>query len=169
MTRYAPEIRFDRNRSPMAAVQPKVGQICPTANPATIMVQCEGQSPVPARLIASVDRSLLAGKESIGRSVLLVFENGDPALPIIVGVLENLIDDMVALAIESSEAGPQDNPEVLVDGEKITFQAKEELVLRCGTGSITLTHKGKIIIKGTDIVSRAANTNKIKGSSVELN
>jgi hypothetical protein len=153
----------------MAAMQPQVGQICPTSNPATIMVQCEGQSPVPARLIASVDRSLLARKESIGRRVLLVFENGDPDYPIIVGVLENLIDDMVALEIESSEAGPQEKPEVLVDGKKITFQAEQEIVLKCGKGSITLTNEGKIIIKGTDIVSRATNTNKIKGSSVELN
>lgn len=155
--------------SSMDTMQPQIGRICPTDNPAVILVECPGQPPVPARLISSVDRSMLAKKENIGRSVLLVFENGDPEYPIIVGVLENLIDDMVALELEAAKDQPQEKPDVIVDGKKITLQAEQEIVLQCGKGSITLKKEGKIIIKGTNIISRASEGNKIKGSYVDLN
>ncbi len=47
--------------------------------------------------------------------------------------------------------------------------AKEQLVLRCGKASITLTRAGKILIKGSYVLSRSSGVNRIKGGSVQLN
>lgn len=47
--------------------------------------------------------------------------------------------------------------------------AKEQLVLRCGKASITLTKAGKVLIKGSYVLSRSSGVNRIKGGSVQLN
>lgn len=99
--------------------------------------------------------------------VLLVFENGDPALPIIVGIIRDSLYPLIpsgemTLPIER----PQDG---IVDGRKVVLDAKEEIVLRCGKSSVTLRKDGKIVVRGAQIVSRASGINKIKGSAVRLN
>ena len=53
--------------------------------------------------------------------------------------------------------------------DELTIEAKQNLVLRCGDGSITLRNDGKILIKGKDLVSRAKRLNRIKGGSVAIN
>ena len=97
------------------------------------------------------------GAFHIGHQVLLVFERGDRRLPIVIGVL--------------SRGGEQQREAVLldVDGRRLIVDAREQLVLRCGTASITLTATGKVIIEGSYVVSRSSGVNRIKGGSVQLN
>ena len=47
--------------------------------------------------------------------------------------------------------------------------AKEQLVLRCGKASITLTKAGKVMIQGSYVLSRSTGVNRVKGGSVQLN
>ena len=47
--------------------------------------------------------------------------------------------------------------------------ALDQLVLRCGKASITLTKAGKVLIQGTYLSSRSSGVNRIKGGSVQLN
>jgi hypothetical protein len=49
------------------------------------------------------------------------------------------------------------------------FEATEEISITCGKSSITLRKDGRVVIKGTDLVSRAARTNKIRGAAVKIN
>lgn len=97
----------------------------------------------------------------IGREVLLMFEAGDPMRPIIVGCLQ------------ADEAWPLDEAPAQVeadaDGQRLVVTAKEEIVLRCGQASITLTKAGKVLIRGTYVSSRSSGVNRIKGGSVQLN
>ncbi|PTR08968.1 hypothetical protein C8R32_10447 [Nitrosospira sp. Nsp5] len=97
----------------------------------------------------------------IGRQVALMFEGADPSRPIIMGVLQE------------GEGWPRDQKpeqvEVDVDGERMLVTAKEQLVLRCGKASITLTKAGKVMIKGSYVLSRSSGVNRIKGGSVQLN
>jgi hypothetical protein len=98
--------------------------------------------------------------EQIGRSLVLAFENGDPTLPIVVGVLRSGVNQ------------PLDAPgqvQIDADGERMIVSAKQQLVLKCGKASITLTNAGKVIIEGSYVVSRSTGTNRIKGGSVQLN
>jgi hypothetical protein len=53
--------------------------------------------------------------------------------------------------------------------EVLEFTAEREIVFRCGKASITLTCEGKVIVRGTHIVSRSSGVNRIKGAYVELN
>jgi hypothetical protein len=53
--------------------------------------------------------------------------------------------------------------------EDLVIEAKKNLTLRCGEGSITLREDGKILIKGKDLVSQAQRTIRIKGGSVAIN
>jgi hypothetical protein len=53
--------------------------------------------------------------------------------------------------------------------EILHLQATQELTLRVGDGSITIRADGKILIRGTDLVSHAKRTNRIKGGAVSIN
>jgi hypothetical protein len=97
----------------------------------------------------------------IGRKVVLMFEGGDPDRPIVMGVLRE------------SEGWPLADPtgqvEIDSDGERMIVTAKEQVVLRCGKASITLTKAGKVLIQGSYVLSRSSGVNRIKGGSVQLN
>ena len=115
----------------------------------------EGTSAVPAR--TSVD---LHGPH-IGQSVVLMFERGDPARPIVIGVLR----DHPAWPAADKPA----QVDVDADGQRMTVSAREQLVLRCGKASITLTKAGKVLVEGSYVLSRSTGVNRIKGGSVQLN
>ena len=53
--------------------------------------------------------------------------------------------------------------------DALVLEAKHELTLRVGDGSITIRADGKILIKGTDLVSHAKRMNRIKGGAVSIN
>lgn len=53
--------------------------------------------------------------------------------------------------------------------DELVIEAGASLTLRVGGGSITLREDGRILIKGSDLVSHAARLNRIRGGSVEIN
>ena len=99
----------------------------------------------------------------IGKSVALLFENGDPGKPLIIGKIK--VPGHLGYELkERTEVIETD-----LDGERLTFTADKEIVLRCGKASITLTRAGKIIIRGAYLLNRSSGVNKIKGASVQIN
>lgn len=96
--------------------------------------------------------------QDIGREVVVVFEEGDPARPIIIG-----------LVAPPAPVKPAHNVEVTADGKRVTITAAEEIVLKCGEASITLTKAGKVLIRGAYVSSRSSGANRIKGGSVQIN
>ena len=97
----------------------------------------------------------------IGRQVVLTFESGDPDRPIVMGVLRGSVGWPLAWR--------PNQVEVDADGERMIVSAKEQVVLRCGKASITLTKAGKVLIQGSYVLSRSSGVNRIKGGSVQLN
>jgi hypothetical protein len=97
----------------------------------------------------------------IGRQVTIMFESGNPRMPIIMGVLRN--SNGWALGADPAEVY------VDADGERLTVTAKEQLVLRCGKASITLTKTGKVVIQGTYVSNRSSGVMRLKGGSVQIN
>ncbi|MGD8910646.1 MAG: DUF6484 domain-containing protein [Chromatiales bacterium] len=99
------------------------------------------------------------GLKDIGFEVALLFENGDPLLPMVIGRIQN------------PEPNETDSQQVSadVDGERLTLKADREIVLKCGKASITLTRAGKVILRGKYLLSRSSGVNRIKGGSVQIN
>lgn len=51
----------------------------------------------------------------------------------------------------------------------LDFVAKDRIELRCGGSSLTMSKEGKVILKGSQVVTRASRVNKIKGAAVKIN
>lgn len=112
---------------------------------------CPGEA-LPARSTVPLRHAM------VGRELLVVFEDGNPQWPIIVGVIE-----------PPEVAAPAGDTAVLADDERQVISAEREIVLRCGDASITLTRAGKVLIKGRYILSRSSGYNKIKGAAIDIN
>ncbi len=107
-----------------------------------------------ARSVVPIDRG------SVGSEAVLVFENGNPERPIILGLLRS----------NQPTTAPQKLPlNVTVDNERVEISAEQEIVLKCGKASITLTRAGKVLIRGAYLLSRSSGVNRIKGGSVQIN
>lgn len=101
-----------------------------------------------------------------GQEVALGFVNGDPASPIILGLIQKTREQQKSVPAESNE---EKNVNVQLDGERLTLSAEREIVLKCGESSITLTRAGKVILKGAYLSTHATGLNRIKGGSVQIN
>jgi Domain of unknown function (DUF6484) len=100
--------------------------------------------------------------DHIGKKVALMFVGGDGSKPIVMGVLRG-----------NNECWPLTEQlgqvEVDADGQRMIVSAKEQVFLKCGKASITLTKAGKILIQGTYVLSRSSGVNRVKGGSIQLN
>ena len=97
----------------------------------------------------------------IGQAVVLMFEQGDPLRPLVMGVVRG------HAGWPETDRPAQVN--VDADGQRLVVNAKDQLVLRCGKASITLTRAGKVLIEGAYVLSRSTGVNRVKGGSVQLN
>lgn len=100
-------------------------------------------------------------RDMVGRQVLVIPEADGP---IVTGVMQP-----PAAALPEPEAGPAAPFELLVEGQRVILDVRDQLVLRCGEASITLTREGKILLHGTYISSRSRGVHRISGGSIELN
>jgi len=118
--------------------------------------------PLEARSIVSVEAA------HVGREVALLFEGGDVEKPVIMGFIRSSPSpaENYRKPVSAETALPVSTE---VDGERIVFDANQEIVLRCGSASITLTRAGKILLRGKYVLSRSSGVNRIKGGSVQIN
>ena len=146
----------------------RIGKVAGTDASGQVLIDYPGnvQGHLPARLTSSAKEKLRQGSP-VGRDVLLAFENNDPGCPVIIDTLYSLLDEITEQSGNLLEV--QKPEEVTVDRKRLVFDAEEEIVLRCGEASITLTSAGKVLIKGSYLISRSSGANRIKGGSVQIN
>lgn len=167
MTKTSGQNKNIADEGTLALLHPRTGRIESSKNPGEILVTYDGEGPYPARLLSGISRLDLLSDSFVGREVLLVFDGGRADKPIVVGVLENVLETLVCLDGEA-DSRPSSMEDPSCNGRTVV-EADKEMVLRCGEGSISIKKEGRIVIRGREIVSRASGTNKIKGGSVELN
>ena len=146
-------VRFPYSQPTLPGV--KIGTLVGFEETGVPLVRFAGAAadlPVPARSTVSLPLEL------IGREVTLVFENGDPGKPIISGCIEPLHGVRSQPMVQAS-----------VDGSQLILSAEQEVLIRCGKSSITLTRAGKVLIRGAYLSSRSSGVNRIKGGSVQIN
>lgn len=152
----------------------RAGWLVATDDTGRLLVNFPGnpQGPVAAQLALAVDPQSLRTAVSRNQKVVLLFENGDPGLPFIVGLIQETSPSPLVDALLEAQAPtppPLAQAEAHVDGRRVVIEGKDEIVLKCGEASITLRRNGKVIVKGTYLESRATGTHRIKGGSVEIN
>lgn len=127
--------------------------------------------------------TLAINAEHIGRQVALLFTRGDLSNPLIIGLIHSplmdLLDNFSVSVVEPEQAElpvnePDENTtglstDAFVDGKRVILEGREEVVLKCGDASITLTKAGKIMIRGKYILNRSTGVNRILGGSVQVN
>ena len=62
-----------------------------------------------------------------------------------------------------------DGEDVHLTGRRVVIEAAEGVELRCGDGAVTIRETGKVVVRGTEVVSRARGANKVRGASVAIN
>jgi hypothetical protein len=152
----------------------KIGCLAPGSKAGALLVDFEGNAagPLAARSVAALNQATIREALMSRQPVVLLFENGDPRLPIIVGLLP-LDPGAVLLGplLHSPAASPATaNPtEARVDGKRVVLEGEREVVLRCGDASITLHRDGKLVLRGAYIETTATGLNRIRGGSVKIN
>jgi len=166
-----------------------IGRIVAGSRPDRIEVAFQGAAgpgPFVARSMVALDAEALARAARERQGAVLAFERGDPARPILLGLLATpspspIIDGAIEETRRSASRGragasaaapaPQRNGEVeaRLDGKRVVLEAREEIVLRCGDASITLRRDGKLMVKGAYVETRATGVNRIKGGAVKIN
>ncbi|HEV7915443.1 MAG TPA: DUF6484 domain-containing protein [Albitalea sp.] len=118
-----------------------------------------GLASLPGEIVAA--RTVVAmRRDMVGASVVWIGEGGDARRPIILGVLQD--------SVPATGAGAQPLS-VQADDERVLISAEREVVLKCGDASITLTRAGRVLIRGTFVLSHASGCNRIKGAAVDIN
>lgn len=108
------------------------------------------ETALPARSMAELSSAMF------GAEVALLFEDGNPHRPLIVGRI-----------LDAARNAPL--PELVCDGTTVQVTGKERVELRCGLASIILEKNGRITIRGSQLTSQASGTNRVCGSAVHLN
>ena len=116
-----------------------------------------GVSAVVARALQGLDR------EQVGQGVALGFEGGNPARPIVLGVL------FAPAPAAEAEPAPASPPVIREENGRVVVEAEGELELRCGKAVIRLDASGRIDIRGGYINTHASATQRIRGGSVQIN
>lgn len=161
------ESKKPRSCGQAAIHYPLVGWIAGWEEGRGLLVDFEhnGREPLPARATVVLDMPEIQQAVETRRGAVLLFEQGDPSRPLVVGLLQpGPRTPHIDLILDA-----QDPVEVEADGERQIIEGREEIVLRCGEAAITLRRDGKIVIQGTHLLSRARWTNRIKGGSVQIN
>jgi hypothetical protein len=105
---------------------------------------------VPAKTLTELTSDM------VGAEVALLFQEGDPLRPLIVG---RIVDP----------ARKTQAPRIVRDGQRVTITGDERIELRCGKATIIMEKDGRIIIRGTYVTSHASATNRVRGASINLN
>lgn len=113
-----------------------------------LVAPAEGAPAAPAAIGVDLDDAQLEEAAVAASPVLLACLEGQP--PIVLAVLRERLAPGRARG-------------------RRKVAAARALELRCGKASITLRRDGKVVVRGTHVVSASSGPNKIKGASVALN
>lgn len=135
-------------------VVPLVAQLVEVTARGEVRVEMAGYGVAVARLLTSVSREALAAAAP-GRALLVLCEGGDPARPIVLGMLEAPLADLL-------DAPPSHTHDLVLRGEG-------SITLACGAASLTLHADGRVVTRGVNVVSVASEQQRIQGAVVRIN
>ena len=100
---------------------------------------------------------------SLPCEIMLYIDQEYSIHPIVLGIIHDKL-------ISDSENYLENKSLTVTNMEKrLHLEATEEVVLKCGKSSIVLNAQGKVLVKGSEVISRAAGEIKIRGVFVSIN
>lgn len=148
---------------------PRVGWLTGMDEQGQLLADFAGNpsAPVPVRSLIPLEARDVDVAIAQRRGAVLLFEDCDPSRPLLMGLMQPT--PQLPLLEELLGTPPPAPMEARVDGKRVVLEGKDEIVLKCGEATITLRRNGKIIIRGAQVETHAAGTNRIKGASVKVN
>lgn len=138
-----------------------VGQLVSVLGDDQVAVAVPGrESTLPARLALPLSYARLQTALECRQGVVIVLDAAHQAF--VIGFLE-------PVPVEPPTPSAPQVVEADVDGRRVRVVGQDEIVLECGSASITLRRNGRVIIKGTYVETDSAGTNRIKGAAVRIN
>lgn len=120
-------------------------------------------APIPARSQVALQAT------DQDRECTLAFIDGDPAQPVILGLLQPLQPN-AAGANSITKPNETTQPIEPVDSAKpVDIQSNTAITLQAGRTKLELHADGRILLQGRHIRSQAYGPNQLKGSSIKLN
>ena len=129
-----------------------------------ILFRAEGghEAAVPVAIGMALSDALLVPAARNQQRALVVRTSESPARLILIG----LVRERVSAAARDAAPGQL---ELEIDGETIRLTADREIELKCGRASLVLRESGRVILKGTNVVTSSSGPLKIKGATIDLN
>ncbi|WP_434388730.1 DUF6484 domain-containing protein [Melittangium boletus] len=125
------------------------------------------RGPLPARTALALEPQALAHAAAQRQEAVLLFADGDPARPLLMGLLQpESPTPLTDALLEHPLAAVKD---VELDGRRVLLEGREEVVLRCGKASLTLRRNGQVVLRGVNIRTEADEVQRIKGGKVQIN
>jgi len=143
---------------PLGVVIGRIHGVTESGQPLIALPNFLGGQQLSARSLVQIEVG------QIGSDVAVVFPEGEPDRPLVLGVVQG-----PAPAARSRREQASQTISVQADGERFLLTAEREVVLRCGKASISLTADGNVLIRGAYVLSRASGTNRIRGGNVQIN
>jgi len=164
-TRKTSLVHIERDRHVTTAV---VDDISPDGV-ARIVLHGE-ETPRDAASLLRFPSAAAASEALLGRTVLVLADT--TAQPVILGVVAERLWETrepehggdVELKLPAGDARS-----VHVDRRRLDLEAADEIRLTCGKSSLVMRRDGTVIVRGVNIVSRASQSNKIRGGTISLN
>lgn len=124
--------------------------------------------PVRARTTVKLSPEELLAAVAARQGAVLFFDGGDPARPVVVGLIQAASETPLLDAVLGAPLAPA-SADARLDGQRVVLEAKDEIELRCGASSIVLRRNGRVTIRGVQLETRAKGLQRIKGGKVEIN
>jgi len=118
--------------------------------------------PLPVAIGLSLSDGALVPAARNQQRALVVCTNDSPPRLILIGLVRERV------SASAREAGPG-QLELKMDGETLRLSAQHEIELKCGNASLVLRQSGRVILKGTHVVTTSTGPVKVKGATIDLN
>lgn len=170
MSSSVPKRQVPLSSSGERILEPRVGWVAAQTGDGRVRVDFPGNvaGPLVARVSLGLEPAVLVRAAAERHGAILLFENGDPSLPMLVGLVAPssatpLIDAVLERSLEDVPK------EARVDGRRVVIEGRDEVVLRCGKATLTLRRNGEVVLRGTNIRTEAEGIQRIKGGKVQIN
>ena len=151
---------------------PLVGWVCGYDPEQGLLVDFpanQALGPLPARWTMQLDQAAVEQAVKQKQPAVLIFADGDPRRPIVTGLVQPLQLAAPLTEVQLPGQPSEAKLDAKLDGKRLTFEAAEEIVLRCGQASLILRKNGVVQLKGAYVLSHSSGVNRIRGGSVQIN